>query len=104
MAEHARVCKLLRGCTSSLPLPSTAGAHSHTTQHRTSPHFYYTAVLKGIMAQQDNDMGEVQAEKNQLQTLAERFKAALLKSGTTAKVVPLVVAGDKLVQLVWDSL
>ena len=56
------------------------------------------------MAQQDNDIAETEAERNNLQTLAVRFKAALLKSGTTAKVVPLIVAGDKLVQRVWESL
>jgi hypothetical protein len=47
----------------------------------------------------------VQAERNQLQTLAARFKAALAKSGTKAKVEPLVVGdGDKMVQRLWDSL
>ena len=63
-----------------------------------------TAALKFERAQAEADIGEAQAERNQLATLASRFKAALAKAGVKAKVEPLVVGDDAMVQRLWDSL
>ncbi len=63
------------------------------------------AELKFARAQAEADLGDVTAERNQLQTLTSAFKGALTRTGTAGKVVPAVLeGGDKMLKRLWEAL
>ena len=49
------------------------------------------------------DKGALEGERNQLQSLALALKEAVDKAGATKKVAG-ALAGDKMLQRLWDSL
>jgi hypothetical protein len=101
----AAALALLRGARRLLTCSYSRCPPSHFSLHALPPPPpASTAALKFERAQAEADIGEAQAERNQLATLASRFKAALAKAGVKAKVEPLVVGDNAMVQRLWDSL
>lgn len=64
---------------------------------------FFSVSLKAHVAQSEVEKGDLESERNQLQTLAMTLKEALEQTGNTKKVTALFASNKMLVRL-WETL